>query len=172
MKLPLFLPIPIALKYLPDAFHSRLIARVFNHLMRGQDVVEDLSYLNGKTICLVVSDTGNSFSFLVTNNKLCVAPNQKECDVTIRGKLHDFLALATRSEDPDTLFFARRLCLEGDTDAGLYLKNTLDGLEYDLASHLHEVLGVTIGSRVYDFMVRYKADEILKSALLRFKPLP
>ena len=172
MKLPLFSPVPMALKYLPDGFHSRLIARVFNHLMRGQDVVDDLSYLNGKTICLAVSDTGNSFPFLITNNKLCVAPNQRECDVTIRGKLPDFLALATRSEDPDTLFFARRLCLEGDTDAGLYLKNTLDGLEYDLDSHLCAVLGESIGKRVYNLMVRYKADEILKSAMLRFKPLP
>lgn len=172
MKLPIFSPVPVALKYLPDAFHARLIARVFNHLMRGQDVVDDLSYLNDKTICLAVNDTANSISFLVRNNKLRVAPNRQACDVTIRGNLNDFVLLATRSEDPDTLFFSRRLCLEGDTDAGLYLKNILDGLEYDLAAHLHAVLGTSIGNRVYDLMVRLKADELVKSAALKLKPLP
>lgn len=167
-----FLPVPVALKYLPDAFHGRLIARVFNHLMQGQDFVDDLSYLNGKTVCLHISDTNNLFSFQVTNNKLRVAPRNQICDVTIRGKLRDFLSLATRSEDPDTLFFARRLCLEGDTDAGLYLKNSLDGLEYDLAAHLRAVLGTSIGNRIYNLMLRIKADELLKSAMFSLKLSP
>lgn len=166
-----FLPVSVALKYLPDAFHSRLIARVFNHVLRGQDIIDDLSYLNGKTISLVVSDTGNSFSFLIKNNKLGIAPGRRGYDVTIRGKSNDFLSLAMRSEDPDTLFFSRRLCLEGDTDAGLYLKNSLDGLEYDLASHLRAVLGVSIGNRVYQMMLQIKADEFLKSAIDRLKPI-
>lgn len=37
--------------------------------------------------------------------------------------------LAQRQEDPDTLFFNRRLSMEGDTELGLVVKNTLDGLE-------------------------------------------
>jgi hypothetical protein len=36
---------------------------------------------------------------------------------------------ATRKEDPDSLFFNRRLSLEGDTELGLVVKNTLDALE-------------------------------------------
>ena len=39
--------------------------------------------------------------------------------------------LATRSEDSDTLFFQRRLSLEGSTELGLQLKNLLDGIEMD-----------------------------------------
>jgi predicted lipid carrier protein YhbT len=34
-----------------------------------------------------------------------------------------------RKEDPDTLFFSRRLLMEGDTELGLLVKNTLDALE-------------------------------------------
>jgi len=165
-----YLPIPVVLKYLPDAFHSRLIARVFNHLMQGQDIVDNLSYLDGKTVCLFITDTNNSFSFLIANNKLHVVSKSNGCDVTIRGKSGDFLSLAMRSEDPDTLFFARRLCLEGDTDAGLYLKNSLDGLEYDLAAHLRTVLGTSIGNRLYDLMLHLKADELLKLAISGLKP--
>jgi predicted lipid carrier protein YhbT len=37
--------------------------------------------------------------------------------------------MARREEDPDTLFFSRRLIMEGDTELGLVVKNTLDALE-------------------------------------------
>jgi hypothetical protein len=32
-------------------------------------------------------------------------------------------------EDPDTLFFSRRLAMEGDTELGLLIKNTLDAID-------------------------------------------
>jgi predicted lipid carrier protein YhbT len=35
-----------------------------------------------------------------------------------------------REEDPDTLFFARRLTIEGDTELGLVAKNLLDGIDW------------------------------------------
>jgi predicted lipid carrier protein YhbT len=31
--------------------------------------------------------------------------------------------IAARKQDPDTLFFQRRLVIEGDTELGLYVKN-------------------------------------------------
>ena len=60
----------------------------------------------------------------------------------IRGSYDDFWRLASRSEDPDTLFFQRRLTIEGETETGLLLKNLLDGLEYDWRAHVRAVLGV------------------------------
>ena len=50
-------------------------------------------------------------------------------DLTISARSRDFIALLAREEDPDTLFFSRRLLMEGDTDLGLLVKNTLDGIE-------------------------------------------
>lgn len=47
-------------------------------------------------------------------------------DITVRARLEDYLALALRREDPDSLFFARRLVIEGDTELGVALKNALD----------------------------------------------
>jgi len=52
-------------------------------------------------------------------------------DVTIRAKPRDYLSLALRREDPDTLFFTRRLVMEGDTDLGLSVKNALDAVDWD-----------------------------------------
>lgn len=50
-------------------------------------------------------------------------------DVTLSATAHDFLLLAQRQQDPDTLFFSRRLSMEGDTELGLVVKNALDAIE-------------------------------------------
>jgi len=52
--------------------------------------------------------------------------------VTIRGNWREFLLLASRQEDPDTLFFRRRLVIEGDTELGLAIKNLIDSLDPDM----------------------------------------
>jgi len=39
--------------------------------------------------------------------------------------------IATRRQDPDTLFFQRRLIVEGDTELGLYVKNLMDSIEIE-----------------------------------------
>lgn len=50
-------------------------------------------------------------------------------DLTLSATAHDFLLLAQRRQDPDTLFFSRRLSMEGDTELGLVVKNALDAIE-------------------------------------------
>ena len=41
----------------------------------------------------------------------------------------DYAALAAREADPDTLFFNRRLVVEGETELALWVKNTLDTID-------------------------------------------
>ena len=50
-------------------------------------------------------------------------------DLTISASANDFMLLAQRKQDPDTLFFSRRLSMQGDTELGLVVKNALDALE-------------------------------------------
>ena len=52
------------------------------------------------------------------------------CDAWIKGASSEFMKLANRSEDPDTLFFQRRLLIEGDTELGLGTKNLLDSIDW------------------------------------------
>lgn len=54
-------------------------------------------------------------------------------ETTIRGSLAAFRTLAERRQDPDQLFFQRRLVIEGDTELGLAVKNLLDSLEWSLS---------------------------------------
>lgn len=53
-------------------------------------------------------------------------------DVSISGDWREFLLLASRQEDPDTLFFRRRLQIDGDTELGLAVKNLIDSLDSDM----------------------------------------
>ena len=54
-------------------------------------------------------------------------------EATIRGSLTAFRTLAERRQDPDQLFFQRKLVIEGDTELGLGVKNLLDSLEWCLS---------------------------------------
>ena len=135
------LPITTGLRLVPDPLHTEVLCRAANHLLRGQEVAERLDYLEGKVICLAVTDTGNRFYVRLRGGRLTRCSGHVGWDVRISGTLEGFWRLASREEDPDTLFFNRDLKLEGDTDAALYLKNLLDAVEFDLDRHLEEVAG-------------------------------
>ncbi|STL79926.1 sterol-binding protein [Escherichia coli] len=45
-----------------------------------------------------------------------------QADVSFSADASDLLMIAARKQDPDTLFFQRRLVIEGDTELGLYVK--------------------------------------------------
>ena len=142
LQLPfaLLAPLRLPLRFIPAAVHAELFARVFNHLMRGQTLTGRLAALNGKTVGLHITDAPALLRFRIENGGL-TRHDGHASDVTIRGALEEFWRLATRVEDPDTLFFSRRLAIEGDTETGLHVKNLLDALDYDIEAHVRAVLG-------------------------------
>ncbi|NVO07244.1 MAG: SCP2 sterol-binding domain-containing protein, partial [Rhodoferax sp.] len=85
--------------------------------------------LLGKMLRLRVTDTQWAFDFAWQNGRFVAAQNAGEADLTISASAYDFVLLAQRKEDPDTLFFSRRLSMEGDTELGLLVKNTMDAIE-------------------------------------------
>lgn len=90
----------------------------------------DWAALNGKRFCVQVRDLGLKSYFSVTGKGL--RPEMADhADVTFTATAQDFTRLALRLEDPDTLFFNRRLAIEGNTDLGLTVKNMLDAVELD-----------------------------------------
>jgi len=90
---------------------------------------EALRPLRGKVLRLEIAGLGAGMQF--TLDFIGLRPAFGKPDVTVRASLADFLALALRREDPDTLMFTRRLVLEGDTGLGLSVKNALDALDWD-----------------------------------------
>lgn len=139
-KLQLLTTLAKPLRLIPDALHSEIIARACNHLMRGQDLDDRLKYLEGKSLCLRITDIPLTLDFRISHGRLHRS-HSGHWDARISGKIADFWLLATRAEDPDTLFFNRRLNIEGSTEVGLYIKNLLDALDFDWHAHITDVIG-------------------------------
>jgi predicted lipid carrier protein YhbT len=125
------LPVPIRefLSVLPGYPQTMLFVQAVNFVLGDTLRSETMQPLHGKLISIKVTDANVSFYFFLGTRGLIACRRNKRPDLTISASIHDFMMLALRKEDPDTLFFNRRLCMEGDTELGLLLKNTLDAME-------------------------------------------
>ena len=108
---------------------ATLLACAVN-LAAGARLPEALADSVGKTVALRVTDLDFRLCFEIAERGFRVRPTIEAPDVTISASARDFAALARRRVDPDTLFFSRRLVIEGDTELGLIVKNTLDALPF------------------------------------------
>ncbi|MFP4560652.1 MAG: SCP2 domain-containing protein [Thiohalorhabdus sp.] len=133
------------LRWCPDRLHTGAVSRVWNHLSRGQPFARRMRDLDGKRIAVEVTDTGNVWAFQVRAPRLSPIRREAGWDLRVRGATDDLLRLALGLEDADTLFFHRRLSMEGDTATGVYLKNFLDALEVDWEAHIRTVTGALPG---------------------------
>ena len=136
-------PLRHVLSQAPERPLTSVLALALTHLLRGQRLAERLPELAGKRVSLQVTDLGRELRFRITHGGLATGWDAP-WDVRIRGRFDEFWLLATRGEDPDTLFFQRRLTIEGETETGLALKNLLDGLEYDWRAHVQAVTGIRV----------------------------
>lgn len=110
----------------PPAIACALTLSLFAPRVVGR---EALATLDGKTFRIVVRDAGVGVAFRLRAQRFEPLGAGREVDVTFTASAADLLLLATRRADPDTLFFDRRLVIEGDTETGLRLKNILDAIE-------------------------------------------
>jgi len=115
----------------PLIVKRRLVEPVLNRTFAEPLEEGEFDALEGRRISLAIEDLGVTLTLSLAAQRLvfCHAPGE----ATIRGGWREFLCLATRREDPDSLFFQRRLLIEGDTELGLMVKNLLDGREEGLA---------------------------------------
>jgi predicted lipid carrier protein YhbT len=129
-------PIGKALSMLP-AFPGSLMFVVALNIALQKRIPEDVRQsLSGKRLRISVTDAKIAFDFTWKNDAFVADWGNGTPDLTIGASAHDFLLLAQRKEDPDTLFFSRRLSMEGDTELGLMVKNTLDAIDvsvFDMA---------------------------------------
>lgn len=116
--------VPVSLKQLvAEAPLNRLFAEA---LAEGE-----FDDFEGRTIRLEVNggQPGITIGFWADRLRVVEGPGE----AIIRGSLAAFKTLAERRQDPDQLFFQRRLVIEGDTELGLALKNLLDSLEWNFS---------------------------------------
>ena len=136
---PFILPKPVGdiLSILPGYPQTLLFVQAVNLALGDTLRSEVMQPLHGKLISIRVTDAGVAFFSTLGTEGLMACRRSREPELAISASAWDFLMLALRKEDPDTLFFSRRLCMEGDTELGLLVKNTLDAMElppFDLRS--------------------------------------
>lgn len=108
---------------------SLLFVTALNVALAKQLATDVTDMLVGKKLRLRVTDAQWAFDFEWKHGRFVASRNTSGADLTISASAHDFYLLASRQEDPDTLFFNRRLAMEGDTELGLLVKNTIDAIE-------------------------------------------
>lgn len=114
---------------LPAYPGSWLFARMLDATLARQLPEDTQAALQGRPLRLRISNLGLAFDVAWDQRGFVALPPGGRADLAISASLHDLWLLARREEDPDSLFFSRRLCLEGDTELGLLFKNSIDALD-------------------------------------------
>ena len=118
-------------KILPAFVHNKVLVTTLNRMFSRELTEGELDFLQEKVIHISIEDAGIEYRFTLGDNKLVAADKNRSADLILSGTVYNYLLLASRQEDTDTLFFSRRLHMQGDTELGLYVKNFLDGMDMD-----------------------------------------
>lgn len=114
----------------------------------GEAITEgDFEFLQGKWLKIVITDLAITWWLSFDENKLVMASSDEMAtnnineDVSFSATGDDLILIAGRKQDPDTLFFQRRLKIEGDTELGLEVKNLIDAIDIEqLPSSIHSLV--------------------------------
>ncbi len=122
-------PVGNLLSLLPEYPGSIIVSAGLN-LALAKHLPQDVRQaLEGKKFRIKVTDAKLTFVYEWRDGGFMPLHLHAHADLTISASAHDFLLLAQRREDPDTLFFSRRLVMDGDTELGLLVKNTMDAID-------------------------------------------
>lgn len=124
-------PLGPALGRLAGPLGETVVSALASRIMAARIREGELDFLRGCVVAIKITDADITWHFTLTDTRARIESATGSPGTTIRGDSGAFLLMASRRVDPDTLFFNRRLFLEGDTELGLQLKNVLDTLESD-----------------------------------------
>ncbi|MDT8319277.1 MAG: SCP2 sterol-binding domain-containing protein [Xanthomonadales bacterium] len=116
---------------LPYSAQRPALSMVLNEAFREPLRHGELEFLEGRRVRIEVTDLCLDWLIQVEADRFRAIDRRQDEDVRISGDALSFVLLATRRADPDTLFFQRRIRVEGDTELGLGVKNTMDSMDWD-----------------------------------------
>ena len=125
---PSLLSVPV--KLTPFAIKRQVLEQVLCWQFQQALADGELEFLEGRWLSIQVRDIGLTWYTSVENSQLIVRESAT-ADVSFSADASDLLMIAARKQDPDTLFFQRRLVIEGDTELGLYVKKLMDAIELE-----------------------------------------
>ncbi|NOH63694.1 SCP2 sterol-binding domain-containing protein [Vibrio sp. RE88] len=116
---------------LPKSVQKKALLEGLKSVFRESLEDGDFEFLEGKWLKIEIKDMQLSWYVSYQDSQLMVVDSAVKEDVAFRGSLNDLVLIAGRKEDPDTLFFQRRLSIEGDTELGLEIKNLMDSVDLE-----------------------------------------
>ncbi|MBB5205016.1 putative lipid carrier protein YhbT [Inhella inkyongensis] len=133
MSTSLSLPaLPAALRAgwrrLPTQPPSALLAAALNRLLLPRLEPDQRQALAGQIVEVEVLELGLRVRLALEAAGFRAAATEGIATVTLRARADALWRLLCGQDDADRLFFERALVMEGDTEYGLVLKNTLDAI--------------------------------------------
>ncbi|MDB1123106.1 ubiquinone anaerobic biosynthesis accessory factor UbiT [Vibrio algarum] len=141
-------PVQLLPKPLQDKMLFEGLKQVFHEALEDGD----FEFLQDKWLKITILDLNLQWFISYENDELIIAKNSISEDVSFAGNLNDLVLIAGRKEDPDTLFFQRRLRIEGDTELGLEVKNLMDSVDLDALPRPLQILINELADFVYKGM--------------------
>lgn len=126
---------------LPNKPPEWILIKILNQLLKRHILNADMSLLAGHYFKIVIADLGKEIHFTADNQHFFSINNKSVVDLCFIANTTDFLKMFLRQEDPDTLFFNRKLQIEGDTELGLIVKNLLDSIDWSAIPIIKSMVG-------------------------------
>ncbi|ASW80204.1 ubiquinone anaerobic biosynthesis accessory factor UbiT [Vibrio anguillarum] len=118
--------------FLPQVVQKKALLEGLKTIFHEALQEGDFEFLDGKWLKVSIRDLNLNWYISYQAEQLVVSDETEVEDVSFSGNLNDMVLIAGRKEDPDTLFFQRRLSIEGDTELGLEVKNLMDSVDLEL----------------------------------------
>ena len=118
-------PIVQRLPMQPPAF---ALAAALNRWLLPRLPADSRAALSQRCVQIVVTDLGLTLRLQLDSHGFGPASAHAPVVLRIAAAAPDYWRLLRGRDDADRLFFERALVMEGDTEMGLVLKNTLDAI--------------------------------------------
>ncbi len=120
----------LPLKFMPLWIESIGMGVVMGAILDSNQKFKDrLKEIDNKVFFFDAVDIKKGFYFHIKDGDIKVIPNLAvNVDVTMKGAVSTLFGLLFGKEDPDTVFFSRRLEIAGDTAVAIHFKNILNSL--------------------------------------------
>lgn len=116
--------------FLPSTPPQLMFVTILNQMLKKEVLPADMTLLAGKRFEISSLDAGIKLRFSANEDKFIADSFSGEPDLRLAANTVDFARMMLLEEDPDTLFFNRKLQIEGDTELGLIVKNLLDSVDW------------------------------------------
>ena len=136
-----------SLRLLPFSAQKAVLLPALSSVFQEPIEDGDFEFLQDKWLKISIIDLNLNWWLSFDQDKLVMASVNEMAalklteDVSFSATGDDLILIAGRKQDPDTLFFQRRLKIEGDTELGLEVKNLIDAIDIDqLPSSVHSLV--------------------------------